>query len=77
MNEAVAYIFGSLRASETAIKDVGKALAKQARFNRNLTAFALAMAAYVVVVEIYCYEQSKRIGELSDEIEELKRMKGA
>ena len=69
MVEVINYIFGSLQDSSDAIKSMKKILRNQARFNRTLTAF-------VFTITIYALMQNKKIEELSNEIEELKRMKG-
>jgi hypothetical protein len=53
-----------------------KILRNQARFNRTLTAFAFTITIYALMVEIHNYGQYKKIEELSNEIEELKRVKG-
>ncbi len=76
MVEVINYIFGSLQASSDAIKSMKKILRNQARFNRTLTAFAFTITIYALMVEIHNYGRDKKIEELSNEIEELKRMKG-
>lgn len=76
MCEIIGYIFGSLRSSETAIKGIHRTLKYQSRFNRNLGIWACAMTAYVVATELDRREQSKKIKELSNEIEELKCSEG-
>ena len=69
MVEVINYIFGSLQASSDAIKSIKKIL-------RNQAAFAFTITIYALMVEIHNYRQDKKIEELSNEIEELKRMKG-
>lgn len=76
MVEVINYIFGNLQTSSDAIKSMKKILRNQARFNRTLTAFAFTITIYALMVEIHNYGQDKKIEELSNEIEELKRMKG-
>jgi len=76
MIKMLSYIFGSLQASENAVKNIKKTLISQAKFNRTVATFALVMAAYAITVEIHTYEQNKKIEELNDQIKELKRMKG-
>ena len=76
MVEMVNYIFSSLQDSSDVVKSIRRALRNQARFNRTLTAFAFTITTYALMVEIHNYGQDKKIEELSNEIEELKRMKG-
>ena len=76
MVEIINYIFGSLQSSSDAIKNIRKQLRNQARFNRTLAAFAFTITTYALMVEIHNYGQDKKIEELSNEIEELKRVKG-
>lgn len=76
MCEMLGYIFGSLRSSETAIKGIRVTLKHQSRFNRNVGLWACAMTAYVVMTELDRREQDKKIKELRNEIEELKRSEG-
>lgn len=51
-------------------------LKHQSRFNRNVGLWACAMTAYVVMTELDRREQNKKIKELRNEIEELKRSEG-
>lgn len=76
MNEMVAYIFGSLRTSENAVKNIRKTLRHQARINRGVAAFALTMTVYVILMELNALEQNKKIEKLNTELEELKRSEG-
>lgn len=76
MNEMIGYIFGSLRTSETSIKNIRRILREQARTNRMVTVFALSVTAYVFAAGIQNMKQYKEIKKLSRELEELKRMKG-
>lgn len=70
------YIFDRLQVTELAIKRMRRKIRNQSRFNRSLAAFAIAITAYAVVVELHNYEQDKMIGDLDKKVEELKRMKG-
>ena len=76
MCEVMNYIFGSLSNSEAAIRSIRKALNKQARYNRKLSALALIMTVNLVLLELDCVEQKKRIEKLESTIEEMKRDKG-
>ena len=76
MCEVMNYIFGSLSNSETAIRSIRKSLNKQARYNRNLSTLALIMTVNLVLLELDCVEQKKRIEKLESTIEEMKRDKG-
>lgn len=76
MREMLGYIFGNLRSSETAIKEIRRTLKYQSRFNRNVGIWVGAITAYVVIAELDRREQNKKIKELRNEIEELKRSEG-
>lgn len=76
MCEMLGYIFGNLRSSETAIKEIHRTLKYQSRFNHNVGLWVGAITAYVVIAELNRREQNKKIKELRNEIEELKRSEG-
>lgn len=76
MAEMVNYIFGSLQASEGAVKIIKKTLQRQARFNKTVAAFAIVATAYAITMELCVLEQDKKIEKLSKEIKELKHVKG-
>ena len=76
MCEVMNYIFGSLSNSETAIRSIRKTLNRQARYNRKLGTLALIMTVNLVLLELDCVEQKKRIEKLESTIEEMKRDKG-
>lgn len=76
MSEMMNYIFGSMSRSESAIKNINKALRNQAKFNNKVAIFALVMTAYTVLSEMDRREQDKEIKKLSNEIKELKRSEG-
>ena len=76
MSEMMNYIFGSMNRSESAIKNMNKALRNQAKFNKKVAIFALVMTAYTVLSEIDRREQEKEIKRLSNEVKELKRSEG-
>ena len=69
MIEMLNHIFRSLQTSSDAVRSIKKTLGNQARFNRTVTTFALALTIYMIV-------QNKKIEELKNEIEEFKRIKG-
>lgn len=76
MCEVMNYIFGSLSNSEAAIRSIRKSLNKQVRYNRKLSTLALIMTVNLVLLELDCVEQKKRIEKLESTIEEMKRDKG-
>ena len=76
MSEMMNYIFGSMNRSESAIKNMNKALRNLAKFNKKVAIFVLVMTAYTVLSEIDRREQEKEIKRLSNEIKELKRSEG-
>ena len=76
MCEVMNYIFGSLSNSEAAIRSIRKSLNKQARYNRKLSTLSLIMTVNLVLLELDCVEQKKRIEKLESTIEEMKRDKG-
>lgn len=76
MSEMMNYIFGSMSRSESAIKNINKALRNQAKFNNKVAIFALVVTAYTVMTELDRREQDKEIKKLSNEIKELKRSEG-
>lgn len=76
MSEMMNYIFGSMGRSETAIKNIGKILRNQARFNKKVVVFALVMTAYTVLSELDRRELEKEIKKLSNEIKALKSSEG-
>lgn len=76
MDEMIGYIFGSLKSSEDAVKRINKTLCHQAKINQTRTLFTFAVTVYIVAAELHNYERNKKIEELSNEIKELKRMKG-
>lgn len=69
MNEMIGYIFGSLRNSEAAIKQINKTLRCQTQFNSKVSIFAMCTTACLVM-------QYRKIETLRKEIEELKSVKG-
>lgn len=76
MVDVINYIFGSLQASSNAIQSVTNILRKQVSFNRALIVLIFVIIIYAILVEIHSNGQDKKIEELSNDIEEIKRMKG-
>lgn len=72
MAEMLSYIFGSLQASEDAVKVIKKELKRQRRFNKAVTGFALVTAAYAITMELYILEQYKKIENLNKELKHVK-----
>ena len=71
----VSYIFGSLRNSDEAIKNINKVLKSQHKFNKGVVLMSLATTAYMVVADIQYKEQQAKIEALEKEMKELKRTK--
>lgn len=69
MVETFDYIFGQLDKLDSAIT-------KQKRINHKFVIFSVAMTAYVFVEGCLRRDQEKKIEKLTDEIKELKHVKG-
>lgn len=76
MNEMIGYIFTSLKSSEIAVKNLGRAIRRQNRFNGNCVAFAFMTVACIAIQNNELRAQGKKIAALTEEIEELKKTKG-
>lgn len=76
MDEMIAYIFRGLRMSEVTTEHILRTIKKQAGFNRSMTNFAFMATACIILSEMNAIRQQKKIKELSDKIEEIKRSKG-
>lgn len=76
MAEMLSYIFGSLQASEDAVRVAKRELRRQRKFNKTVAVFALVSTAYAITMELCVLEQDKKIEKLSKEIKELKHVKG-
>lgn len=76
MDEMMNYIFGSIRTSEVAVKNISKALTKQTKINKSFRLFAICVTVNLVISEIERREQSEKIRKMEKEIEELKRSEG-
>lgn len=75
MPEMISYIFGSLRNSEEAIKNINKTLKAQNKINKTVVAFSLATVTYMVIADIQYREQQAKIDALTKEVKALKRDK--
>ena len=73
MAETKIYIFADTAKCTKAIKSVAGRLKKT---NRNLTLTIFAMTCYNVLSEMDRWEQKKKLKELSEKIEDMKRPKG-
>lgn len=76
MGEILNYIFGSMKSTEMALKNINKALRNQSKLNNEVMIFSIAMTTYAVLSERDRRRQEKEIKRLSKEIEELKRSEG-
>lgn len=72
MNNAVDYIFGSLRNSEQAIQEIVKCLKMQTKFNKRVAFFAITTGLNLYVHATKIKALHARIDELQKELEELK-----
>ena len=73
MDEMLGYIFGNLKNSESAIRNVNRTLSVQNRINRKFTSFSLVAALGFAVVTMVINEQSRQINKLTKEIEQMKK----
>lgn len=73
MNEMLNYIFGSLNASERAVKGINRTLQSQNSINARTTLCLFISTACILAMSAQIKEQSKEIEKLSDEVEELKK----
>lgn len=76
MGEMMNYIFGSMKSSEIAIKNISRSLANQRVFNKSLKIFAVGVTVNLVISAIDRREQAEKIRKMEKEIEELKRSEG-
>ncbi len=76
MGEILNYIFGSMKSTEMALKNINKVLRNQSKLNNEVMIFSVAMTTYAVLSERDRRRQEKEIKRLSKEIEELKRSEG-
>ena len=73
MNEMLNYIFGSMNASERAIKRINRTLQSQNSINARTTLCLFISTACILAMSAQIKEQSKEIEKLSDEVKELKK----
>lgn len=76
MDEMVRYIFGSLRNSETMFRAIGKSIRKQQSFNHNVTFWVTVVTAHLIVKEFEIRSMRDEIGNLKNEIKELRKTEG-
>ena len=74
MDEMIRYIFGSLRCSETAMRVFAKTLRKQRSFNRSTVATVMTM--HMLIQDMEIRGMRDEIGNLKNEIKELKKTEG-
>ena len=73
MNEMLNYIFGSMNASERAIKRINRTLQSQNSINARTTLCLFISTACILAMSAQIKEQSKEIEKLSDEVKELRK----
>lgn len=76
MDEMIRYIFGSLRCSETAMRVFSKTLRKQRSFNRSTVMVATVMTVNMLVQDLEIRSMRDEIGNLKNEIKELRKTEG-
>lgn len=76
MDEMIRYIFGSLRCSETAMRVFTKTLRKQRSFNRSTVMVATVMTVNMLVQDLEIRSMRDEIGNLKNEIKELRKTEG-
>lgn len=87
MENMLGYIFGTLKTTETAVKDITASLRRQNGINRRNTMFAVAVTAWICVTEMRrekereeleekLQAQEARMNMLGAEIRSLKNEKG-
>ena len=74
MNEMLNYIFGSMNASERAIKRINRTLQSQNSINARTTlCLFISMACSILAMSAQIKEQREEIKKLSDEVKELRK----
>lgn len=76
MDEMIRYIFGSLRCSETAMRVFTKTLRKQRSFNRSTVMVATIMTVNMLIQDLEIRSMRDEIGNLKNEIKELRKTEG-
>lgn len=76
MDEMIRYIFGSLRCSETAMRVFSKTLRKQRSFNRSTVMVATIMTVNMLIQDLEIRSMRDEIGNLKNEIKELRKTEG-
>lgn len=87
MENMLGYIFGTLKSTETAVKDINKSLRRQNGINRRNVLFATAVTAWICVTEMRrekereelertLQAQESRLNMMGAEIRSLKNEKG-
>lgn len=76
MDEMIRYIFGSLRCSETAMRVFAKTLRKQRSFNRSTVMVATVMTVNMLIQDLEIRSMCDEIGNLKNEIKELRKTGG-
>lgn len=76
MDEMIRYIFGSFRCSETAMRVFAKTLRNQKSFNRCTVMVATVMTMHMLFQDMEIRSMRVEIGNLKNEIKELKKTEG-
>ena len=76
MDEMIRYIFGSLRYSETVMRVFAKTLRKQRFFNRSIFMVTTVMTMNMLIQDLEIHSMRDEIGNLKNEIKELRKTEG-
>lgn len=76
MDEMIRYIFGSLRCSETAMRVFAKTFRKQRSFNCSTVMVATVMTVNMLIQDLEIRSMRDEIGNLKNEIKELRKTEG-
>lgn len=76
MYEMMGYVLGSLKSSEDSVKCIKRTLRAQRSINQGIALLAWATVAHMILELHHDRKQNDKIEKLSNEVKELKRMKG-
>lgn len=73
MDEMIAYIFGKMRVTENALKNVGKTLTCQNKINRKLAIGVMLSGIGLIMTATIIQKQNDQIEDLIEEVNKLKK----